>query len=217
MAAGLDDRQQRRREAGGIQAITPETGVQILSLLMSEKRPQIGVFHADWPKFMEALDSEQAPPLLSNFASQKPKRIKELLLRDRIVAVAASRRKDAVADYVRERVIRIVGLDPAFPLDPHKPLREIGLDSLMVTELARALSAGLESTLAPTVVFTHSSIAALSEYLLNEVLSNGVDDMSAQQDPRNCDELTAEVQQLSDTELEAFLLESSATAGEGLL
>ena len=75
-------------------------------------------------------------------------------------------------DYVQRQSVKVLGLDSTQHLDPKQPLSELGLDSLMAVELRSLLSAelGLSRGLPATLVFDYPTIAALTQYLADEVL-----------------------------------------------
>jgi polyketide synthase 12/myxalamid-type polyketide synthase MxaB len=75
--------------------------------------------------------------------------------------------------HVREQSLKVLGLDPGYPLDRRKPLQEMGLDSLMAVELRNRLGAGLAlpHKLPPTLVFDYPTVDALAAYLAGKVLA----------------------------------------------
>jgi hypothetical protein len=58
-------------------------------------------------------------------------------------------------------------------VDPHKALRDLGLDSLMAIDLHNAVVAGVNKALPQTALFDHPTLDALARYLLDDVLSLG--------------------------------------------
>ena len=65
---------------------------------------------------------------------------------------------------------QVLGLEPAFPVDPHKPLKELGMDSLMTIELAKVLSSDVARPVAATMLFTHPTVSAMASFLLDELV-----------------------------------------------
>jgi acyl carrier protein len=59
-----------------------------------------------------------------------------------------------------------MGLDPASTVDPDRPLRELGLDSLMAVELRNALAAGLGRSLPATLLFDYPSLDAIANHVI---------------------------------------------------
>jgi len=80
-------------------------------------------------------------------------------------------RRDLLRDFVRERVIRVLKLDPAQPPAGNDRLMDLGFDSLMAVQLRNQLGAGLalDKPLPATLMFDQPTIDALAGYLLDRV------------------------------------------------
>ena len=68
---------------------------------------------------------------------------------------------------MRERALRVLGLDPGHALDPRAPLGDLGLDSLLAVELRNALGTTLKLALPATLLFDHPNVEALTQHLLD--------------------------------------------------
>ena len=94
-------------------------------------------------------------------------------------------------------------LDAAQTLDPRRPLREYGLDSLMALDLSAALSRLIGRKLSTTLVYEQPTAQAIASYLAREL---GIE--SAEPSPQASDQqmaAIAEVQDLSEQELNAIV------------
>ena len=85
----------------------------------------------------------------------------------------ARERRKLLEAHVREQVGKVLGLDPAFSLDPHRGLRDLGIDSLMSIELKNRLQVGLGRRLPGTLVFDYPTVASLVDFLAREVFGPG--------------------------------------------
>ena len=167
MAASQDVRQQQRRSTRGIETIAPPEGREILGRLLGHVVPQIAVLPIEWTSFLQAFD-KTVPPLYTNFARQAVAR-ERVNIREQLEQTPASKRQQHLAKRIRDLAVRVIGLDAANPLDLNKPLKELGLDSLMAVELAKMVSADADRPFPATMVFTHSTVAAIAAYLLTEL------------------------------------------------
>ena len=77
-----------------------------------------------------------------------------------------------MAAHVGQRALKVLGLQGARPIDPRRPLRELGLDSLMAVEMRNLLKNDLEldQPLPATLVFDHPTVEAMTRYLGREIL-----------------------------------------------
>jgi acyl carrier protein len=99
-------------------------------------------------------------------------------------------------------------------VDPQQPLNELGLDSLLAVELRNVLGAdlGLERPLPATLVFDYPTIDAIVDFLAQEVLGW---ERAGAVDRDDAAELAAEIDQLTEAEAEAVLLEELAALERG--
>ena len=67
----------------------------------------------------------------------------------------------------RAQVLRLGG--ERLP-DPRRTLNELGVDSLMGVELCNVLGRGVGKHLAPTILFTYPTLAALADHLADDIL-----------------------------------------------
>ena len=80
-------------------------------------------------------------------------------------ALPASERRHRLAGLVTRLAREVLELGD-LPLDPARPLTEVGLDSLMAVELRNALVQALGQALPPTIVLDHPSIELMTSHLL---------------------------------------------------
>src|SRR5262249_45825609 len=84
--------------------------------------------------------------------------------------LAAEDRPGALRDYVQKQVAKVLGLDPAEPLDRQQGFFDLGMDSLTAVQLCRKIATDVGKSLATAVIFTYPNVDALAEYLGKEVL-----------------------------------------------
>jgi acyl transferase domain-containing protein/NADPH:quinone reductase-like Zn-dependent oxidoreductase/SAM-dependent methyltransferase/acyl carrier protein len=167
-----------RVQLQGFQLIQPEQGLRVLEDLLGRDRSRAGVLSVDWRQFSDSLPRRSA--LLSELtssaeaapASAPRKSDTTVDLLPQLNQAAPGKRQKLLMDYVQRQSVKVLGLDSMQHLDPKQPLSELGLDSLMAVELRSLLSAelGLSRGLPATLVFDYPTIAALTQYLADEVL-----------------------------------------------
>ena len=115
--------------------------------------------------------------------------------------------EEAVEDFVRSHVARILRLDASQVENDHR-LMDIGVDSLMAVELRNRLNKGLglEGNLPATLIFDYPTVQAIARYLVKNILKpNG------QEESNNS---AVEVQEVEVIDLEAKQKEIEALSAQ---
>jgi acyl carrier protein len=127
--------------------------------------------------------------------------------------------------YLQQEVAQI--LQMAGLPNPTSGFHEIGMDSLMTIELRRRLEKGLAVALPSTIVFEYPTVALLRQYLVQEVFHLSapaaslppntqqiVLETAADQSTHDTEPVNADLNALSDTELNALLAQELAMLKE---
>jgi acyl carrier protein len=136
---------------------------------------------------------------------------KEPELLRRLKEAPPSKYRSILLALIREQAANVMGLPASMVIDGRQPLNELGLDSLMAVELRNALGRSVGATLPATLLFDYPVVDALADYLANEVLNlqapaeRPVD--TPEKAVEQADANLAELNELSDDEAEALLLE----------
>jgi acyl carrier protein len=81
-------------------------------------------------------------------------------------------RLEIIKQYLRDRIVRALGLGPAFALRDDQPLAELGLDSLMALELKNGLQKESGLTLTPNFFFEFPTLDSAAMYLNARLVSD---------------------------------------------
>jgi NAD(P)-dependent dehydrogenase (short-subunit alcohol dehydrogenase family)/acyl carrier protein len=221
MAAAMDEPYRQRLSAQGVSFIQPLQGMAILEQLIAQDAPQTAVLPMNWTKMAAQGATGKIPAFLSDVMhsapSQAPRPGKpdtEPKLLRQLEMAAPGEKHDLLITAVRDQVVKVLGLNPAKPPELRQGLTEIGMDSLMAVELSNRLKALLGQPLPATLAFEYPSIYALVDYLETQVLISMVEPEAAQPpvDPTEA-AIIAELEALSDSEIEATLLDELKKAG----
>jgi acyl transferase domain-containing protein/NADPH:quinone reductase-like Zn-dependent oxidoreductase/short-subunit dehydrogenase/acyl carrier protein len=118
------------------------------------------------------------PPLFRGLAGKSAKRAaaggvsKDATLVDRLAALTVDERDRVLVDLVRAQVAAVLGLADPAAVEPEKPFKDIGFDSLTSVELRNRVNGITGLKLAPTMVFDHPTPAALAEQIRTELIAD---------------------------------------------
>lgn len=177
MAEVLGERRESQWLAKGLESLTPEQGLQAVNDLMLQPRPQVAVLKIDWPVFFRELPTRRPPPLLAEVArAAGPTTTAKDSTGDFLTklnqAERGTPRRALLREHISRQVARILEFDDSFVLDPHQPLAEVGLDSLMAIELRNLLSTSIDRQLPPTLLFDYPTIESVYSYLATLVFAD---------------------------------------------
>jgi acyl transferase domain-containing protein/NADPH:quinone reductase-like Zn-dependent oxidoreductase/acyl carrier protein/short-subunit dehydrogenase len=207
---GLIERMSRQ----GLAALSIDQGLLALQRAVESGAPQVMVAPIDWKVYFERVSQGVVSPFLAEVAGEVSAPASATSLghgdvgavdvRRQLADAPPARRLPMLVTFVRERALRVLGGDPARPLDPSTPLGDLGLDSLLAVELRNALSAALGQPLPATLLFDHPTVAAVTEYLATLLKIDGAP-QSGQAAPVDEQSLLDRVERLSEDELDRLL------------
>ena len=171
MAASLSSRDAARFSSQGIRALPSSTALQALATVLASGAAEVAVLDIDWQRFAaaysgprrafyEELVTAAVESTQSGAVAREPAGFIQ-----QYRATALSQRRALLAQQIRLLALRSLGLDPQTVVEEERPLRDLGLDSLMAVELRNALARSLGCSLPATVAFDYPSVQALVGHL----------------------------------------------------
>ncbi|HEU4768700.1 MAG TPA: beta-ketoacyl reductase, partial [Pyrinomonadaceae bacterium] len=213
MAEVLGERRESQWLAKGLDSLSPEQGLQAVNDLMLQPRPQVAVLKVDWPVFFKELPSRRTPALLSDVARLTNTTTASAgstsdFLSKLNQSESGTPRRALLREHICQQVAKILEFDSSFVLDPHQPLAEVGLDSLMAIELRNMLSTSIDRQLPPTLLFDYPTIESVYAYLASLVFDDGAspatESAAAEVDPE-LEGILEELESLPDNTVEMML------------
>ncbi len=205
MVAALDAAGRSRLDSAGLLPIDPEGAAEICLDLCRTTDGQIAVLAADWTTYERVRPGTAIVAKLTTprdrgthgaAAHESTERLDALVRRTPL-----SDRLRVVSAEVRRLTLDVLGLSPRHVIDDDRGFRDIGLDSLMGVELRTRLQAATGRPIPATVAFDYPTIAALSRYVLRDVLDAAV----AEKDGPPAVSPHTDITELSDAQAEALL------------
>jgi acyl carrier protein len=156
----------------GFKPIPLDKGLAALNRILSVQVTQLSVIPCDWRKYLSQFTWENL--LFAHFAKahtpakpQSQPASGEFL--QRLKQAAAKERHHLLTKFVSDTVQQVIGLDTLSGVT-EKPLRDLGMDSLMAVEIRNRLGKGLEASLPVSLLFNYPTLGDVVGYLEKEVV-----------------------------------------------
>ncbi|MEV4054641.1 type I polyketide synthase [Amycolatopsis sp. NPDC049688] len=163
----------RRR---GLRPLDPELGLRALLQAAGLGETTVVVADVDWARFAPSYAAARSRPLMAElpeFDAGEDTGVRgSAELTTRLAALPAPERRRVLLDVVRARAAAVLGHDGAGAIEPARPFKDLGFDSLTAVELRTALAAETGLALPSTLVFDHPTPADLTDRLLGEVFGD---------------------------------------------
>ncbi|HEX7736851.1 MAG TPA: type I polyketide synthase [Ktedonobacteraceae bacterium] len=196
----------------GMDLIPSWQGMLILEALLQRRTAQVGVLPIKWPVFSRYATSTR----LSLFSelqagAEEAQPVEDYLLARRLLDTPARERHALLTTTLRAFILQVLGARADTTLDPRRPLRELGFDSLMSVELRNLLRAATGYPFPATLVYDYPTMTALIDHLLSVIIPQEAPSTSVRArastaaDTYTQEELAVALTQLSDEELQATM------------
>jgi myxalamid-type polyketide synthase MxaE and MxaD len=204
-----------------------EQALAVLQRLLGQDSSQIVAVPVNWRQYREFYPAGSEPPLLSQLAQEQtdvPRQAdrpgeKSGLTSAALLAAEPGERHQLLQSYLSAQVARVLGLS-ASKLDLQQPLSNLGLDSLMAVELRNRIAIDLRVKV-PVVKFLQGfSVDEAVTQVLDQLTAEGSSPsaplapaVTQQQDPidkQNAEQLLANLDQLSDENVDSLLTDMLA-------
>ncbi|MCB9450587.1 MAG: type I polyketide synthase [Anaerolineaceae bacterium] len=164
-----------RLASRGLGSITPQQGIALLVQLLRQPTAQMAVMAFDAAQWSQTYPPAAASSLLADLLqaesaatpAEESTQVDDVRARLLAIEPGPPRRK-LLEDHLREQVARVLGLSPS-RIDIHKPLRNLGIDSLMTLELRSRLESTLKIPLSATLIFNFPTVSVMTDHLAEKL------------------------------------------------
>jgi polyketide synthase 12/myxalamid-type polyketide synthase MxaB len=225
VGAAAHEETARRIALRGMGRMRPDEALDALAIAMNGDEGQVAVLPVDWASLRARRREERRPSLLRALESSEPGPRRPTVstgtaeaLLVRLREAAPAKRQRLLSEHIAGRVTRVLGLDASQVIDLLRPLKELGIDSLMAVELRNVLKAdlALEGGLPATLVFDYPTVDAIANYLVETALGlppAGPAPDGSPESAEAADGVLSRVEQLSDDEVDRMLGERLGSGG----
>ncbi|MCP3804690.1 SDR family NAD(P)-dependent oxidoreductase [Allokutzneria sp. A3M-2-11 16] len=167
MAGDLGSQNVDRMSRDGFGALSHAEGMEIFDAAVGLNQPVLVPIKLD----RTALRAGSVPAILRGLVRAPARRAAQaavaetVSLADRLAAMPALERAEAVLDVVRAQVAAVLGHGSGAEVDPDRPFTELGFDSLTSVELRNRLNTVTSLRLTATAVFDHPTPQAMADHL----------------------------------------------------
>ncbi|OEJ42884.1 polyketide synthase [Streptomyces agglomeratus] len=173
MADALDETGRSRMARSGVLPLSTEDGLRLFDAALASDEPVLVPVRLDTAT-LRNRGAETVPALLRGLVRVPirgtAQRAATGSLAERLAALAADERDEALLELVRAEVAAVLGHSSPRAVPPTHAFQDLGFDSLTAVELRNRLSPAIGLRLPATLVFDHPPPAALARYIGTELL-----------------------------------------------
>ncbi|MFE0589779.1 type I polyketide synthase [Micromonospora echinospora] len=166
----------------GVSLLDREPAMAALRAAIEGDGAVLTVADVDWSRFAPVFASARPRPLITDLPEVAALRTgpdpaaaggDEVLtgLRKQLADLTAAEQNRLLVDLIRTAAAEVIGHDSPHALEPDRPFRDLGFDSLTAVELRGRLAKATGLSPASSVVFDYPTPQALAEHLRAELVS----------------------------------------------
>jgi myxalamid-type polyketide synthase MxaB len=164
---------------------------------------------ADWPRFLAQLPEEYASTFFARLETQtgelRRASAAHRQFREALRSATDAKRRELLFAHVFEQVKAVLNLPAGVHINPQEGFFDLGMDSLMATEIRNRLQSTLDMPLPATIVLENGNLAALAAYLGEAFASPPPAPSEAVAVDEDLGPLLSEIENLSDSEIDREL------------
>ncbi|WP_461087883.1 type I polyketide synthase, partial [Streptomyces deserti] len=175
-----------RLRQGALPPMAPELAIEALAQALARPQATTVIADIDWEQYLPGFTAVRPSRLYSELpeaerlsddgAGGKPAGDGGAPgLAERLAELPPAEQERMLLDVVREQVAAVLGYRDAEAVEPVRPFRELGFDSLTAVELRNRVNALTGLTLSATIVFDHPTPTALADLLRKELAPDGAE------------------------------------------
>ncbi|QKW53947.1 type I polyketide synthase [Streptomyces buecherae] len=181
------DQHTERLRRQGLTPLDPGLATAALGRLLDHDDPHLAVADVAWDRFAPLFTMARPSALLDGVpqarraldAAREPDAGAPgdgaAALREELTALPAPDRTERLLTVVRAQVASVLHYPSPDAVDPDRPFKELGFDSIAAVELRNRLRGATGLTLSTTLVFDYPTPSTLTEYLLTQLLPADAD------------------------------------------
>ncbi|MDF5759336.1 type I polyketide synthase, partial [Spongiactinospora sp. TRM90649] len=159
----------------GLTPMDPARALTALGRAIDGGDARVTVADVDWDAFVPVFTAARPSPLVAELGgiARAGAAVPAGAWGETLAALPEAERPKAVFDLVRAQVAAVLGYPDPGAVEPARPFKDLGFDSLTAVELRNRLTEATGRTLPATLVFDYPNANALAGHLLDLVLGTG--------------------------------------------
>ncbi|MER7336192.1 SDR family NAD(P)-dependent oxidoreductase [Micromonospora sp. NPDC000119] len=175
MTRGMQDRDRSRLSRSAVEAMPTGEALTLFDAAITGAEPVVVAATLNLGRV-----ADPAPPMLRRLTRRTSTSRRRVIAptdagaaEQELATLRPAQRRRRLRDLVRTHVAGVLGHGGPETVDPDRPFKEVGFDSLTAVDLRNRLAAAVGKTLSATVVFDHPTPAALADHLDIRLGGNG--------------------------------------------
>ena len=173
MAAAVNDIRRQQWQVMGVKPMQAETALNAMQTVIGSDEANMAIVDIDFNLYVNSLDAGNSENYFQNVLSPQPNKVSKKSEPSKTVFSLLQQNPDQQQELMLNHISQMAGsvLGLSTEIDPRRGFFELGMDSLTSMELRNRLQRELNCTLDATLTFKYPSVFALSDYLLQLLLS----------------------------------------------
>ncbi|MGW2028400.1 SDR family NAD(P)-dependent oxidoreductase, partial [Streptomyces decoyicus] len=174
-----DEAMAQRMRRGGVSPLRPDLAIDAMENAIRSGTPGLVIADITWTDFRSAFATVRPSPLIGDLPELRTAveptdgtegEDRQSDLHRQLAGLEPAEQERVLTDLVRSYAAGVLHYAGPAEVPPHRPFRDLGVDSLIAVELRNALSLACGITLSATVVFDYPTPAELAGFLRTRIV-----------------------------------------------